>query len=140
MRLYAVVVHDLVQTLNPKAHLLVHLFPPLPCFRLSFRKSYLHLYLDISYSLGHLTNARIGYFISKFPYPYSKKITFTLTTEVNNTREIRRLNANCHNVACLLLYYRNQKIKKTKIVLKGKKYSSNKTLMIRYSIVGNLKG
>jgi len=63
--------------------------------------------MDTSYSLGYPSNAKIGYFISKFPYPYSKKIAFTLTTQVNNTSEIKRLNDDYHNVACLLLYYEN---------------------------------
>ncbi len=68
-----------------------------------------NLYLDNYYSLGYPSNAKIGYFISIFPYPYSKKIVFTLTTEVNNTSEIKRLNTNYHNVACSLLYNGNQK-------------------------------
>jgi hypothetical protein len=96
--------------------------------------------VNTSYPIGYPSNAKIGYFISKFPYPYSKKIAFTLTTEVNNTSEIKGLNDNYHHVACLLLYYRNQKIKKTIVVLKRKKYSSNKTLMIRHYIIGNIKG
>jgi hypothetical protein len=76
--------------------------------------------MDTSSSLGYPSNAEIGYFISKFPYPYSKKIAFILTTDVNNTSKIQRLNANHHNVACLLLYYRNQTIKKAIVVLKRK--------------------